>query len=257
MEQLFPTMTDAYRQKHYKDGVFARMQNNTAKVSILVYIFMGAVFLAGAYGTWWSLTHQEAFREADLTVFGYIMAAVCALFALVGLACIIISARRQMRGPEEWKERCAEESGCTVADLERFERQVQAGECRVLCLIDPLKKTVQGQEDGILTQDYIALTLNRPVILKLEDVRTACLFTQVVKAGSGTDRVGITYLCVGLMGKNGASVVAECSRKTGDALIALLKERIPNLDTAGDEVLDSDGYDALWASKYGKERSRP
>lgn len=43
MEQYFPIMTEKYRKKHYKNGVFDRIHKNTANVSFLVYIFMGAV----------------------------------------------------------------------------------------------------------------------------------------------------------------------------------------------------------------------
>jgi len=252
MEQYFPVMTDAYRQKHYKNGVFDRIHKNTATVSVLVYIFMGAVFAGGAYGTWWALSNTERFREYDLTVFGYVMAAVCALFALVGLACIIISVRRHLRGPEELKESCAQKNGYTVADMEEFERQALGPDSRVLCLIDPAKKALQGQEDGILTRDYIVLALNDVNILKLKDIGTACLLTQTVNVGKGTRTMGVPYLCVGLIAKNGSGVIAECSKESGAALLELLKERIPGLDTADGKVLERSEYDSLLASKYGK-----
>ncbi len=257
MEQYFPLMTEEYRQKHYKNGVFDRIHRNTSTVSVLVYLFMGAVFLGGVYGTWWTLTHLEAFREADLTVFSYVMAAFCILFAVIGLACIVISVRRQLQGAEQLKEAAAKAHGYTVADMEEFERQALGTNSHVLCLIDPVKKTIQGQEDGILTRDYIALSLHQAEnILKLSDVTTACLLQQVVKVGKGTNRMGVPYLCVGLMGKDGASVVAECSKESGKALIELLKERVPGLDTADDKILESSEYDDLWASKYGKKASK-
>lgn len=256
MEQYFPIMTQAYRQKHYKNGVFDEMHKNTAKVSFLTYIFMGVVLAGGAYGTWWTLCNMQGFREADLTAFGYIMAAVCAFFAIIALACIVISVRRHLRGADDWKEHCAKENGYTIADMEQFEQQALGNESYVLCLIDPVKKAVQGQEDGILTKDYIALTLNNPNILKLADISTACLLKQTVKMGKGRSRIGVDYLSIGLMAKGGASVIAECSQKSGTALIEMLKERIPNLDTADGEILESSEYDALWATKYGNNNRR-
>lgn len=253
MENPFPLMTEDYRRRHYKNGVFARMKQLTGTVSVLVYLFMGAVFVGGSYGTWWVLRDLERYKEADLFGFGLVLAGVFFLFALVGLGCIVVSVRRHLRGVDEWKARCAKESGSTVADMEEFERQALSPTSQVLCLVDPVKKTVQGQEDGILTRDFVMLTLNSPCVLKLDDLTVACLVQLVVKAGKGTDRVGIPYLNVGLMGKNGASVLAECSKTTGPALIALLKERCPGLDTAGGAILSGDTYNELYFEKFGKK----
>ena len=252
MKEYFPLMTEEYRQKHYPDGVFDRIRRNTATVSILVYLFMGVVFVGGGYLTVWCLKKLDDFRAADLFGFGIFMTVFCALFALIALACIIISVRRHLRGAETWKERCAKEGGYTVADMEEFERQALATDSRVLCLVDPAKKVLEGQEDGILTRDYIALLLNTPTILKLSDIGTACLVEQKVQMGKGTSRVGVPYLSIALLGKNGTRVIAECSKESGPALLALLKERVPDLDTADDAILDRADYDDLWTSRYSK-----
>ena len=252
MEQYFPIMTEKYRRKHYKKGVFARMHKITANTSFLVYIFMGAVLAGGVYGTWWTLKKMDDFRASDLTAFGWVMAAVCALFAVIGLACLIITIRRHLLGAEGWKKRCAQANDYTIQDMENFEQQALHEESRVISLLDPVKKNMFGQEDGILTRDFIALTLNDPNILKLTDVSTACLLKQKVKMGTGRNRTAVEYLNVGLMAKGGTSLVAMCSMESGTALLELLKERIPDLDTADGRVLESYEYDELWGSKYGE-----
>ena len=250
MESYFPVMTEQYRKKHYNKGVFARMHQNTAKISFLTYIFMGAVFVAGAYGTWWCIKSRERFSEYDLTVFGYIMTAACAIFGLVGLACLIITVRRHLRGPEGWKARCAAANNYTVEDMNVFEREALEQESRVISLVGPVAKATAGQLDGILTRNYIALTLSNETIMKLSDVSTACLVHQSVSAGN----MPIDYLVVGLMGKGGLSVVGECTKESGHALIELLKDRIPELDTADDRIIESSEYEEIFASKYGKRK---
>ncbi len=49
------------------------------------------------------------------------------------------------------------------------------------------------------------------------------------------------------MGKDGASVVAECTKESGLALIEYLKEKCPGLNTVEDRILESSEYDDLWA----------
>lgn len=252
MEQYFPIMTDQYRRKHYKKGVFNRIHKNTAKVSFLTYIFMGVVLVASAYGTWWSLKKMDDFRANDLTAFGFVMTGVCALFAVIALACLIISARRHFRGPEALKAYCAEKNGYTVMDMNNFEQQALKEESRVVCLLNVAAKKLFGQEDGILTRDYIVVALDDPTIMRLEDVSTACILKQTLKMGQGANRTGVDYLSVGLMTKQGNSVVTMCTKESGFALLDLLKERIPNLDTVDGRILESNEYDELWASKYGK-----
>lgn len=255
MEQYLPVMSEEYKRKHYGDGVFARMHKITAKVSVLVYIFMGAVLAGGAYGTWWTLSRMDDFRASDLTAFGWIMVAVCALFALVGLACLVISVRRQLRGPEEWKERCARENNYTVADMDEFERQALEMESRVISLLGPVAKAAAGQEDGILTRDYIALVVGNANILKLTDLRAACLMKQSVSLGRKASYSQVDYLLVGLIGKASTSVVAECTEEAGTALLNALKAKCPALDTQNGKILKSEEYDSLREAKFKEQQT--
>lgn len=257
MEKYLPVMSEAYRRKHYGEGVFARIHKNTAKISWMVYIFFGVILVGGVYGMLWSLKNTEKYRlsgEEDMVMIGHVMVGIFAVFALISLACIIISIIRHKRGPEKLKARIAKNNFYTVEDMNRFEHQALEEESRVIKLLGVINKTMSGQEDGILTRDYIYLRLEGEAFLKIADIRAAVLIHQEVKAGSTKKgMIGVDYLMIGLIGKNGVSATAECTREAGRALIDCLKEKCPDLYTADDEVLESSEYQDLWAKIQKKQ----
>lgn len=59
-------------------------------------------------------------------------------------------------------------------------------------------------------------------------------------------------LMIGLIGKNGVSATAECTREAGQALIDYLKEKCPDLYTADGEVLENSDYQDLWGEMNKK-----
>ena len=151
---------------------------------------------------------------------GYGIMAVFAVFALISLAVIILSIVRHKRGAEELKARVAKENGYTVEDMNQFEHQALEMESRVICLLGKVAKAAAGQEDGILTKDYIDLRVGGEGFLKLSDIRAAVLIHQQVRAGSAGH---------------------------GKTTIDYLKEKCLDLYTADGEVLESREYDDLWA----------
>lgn len=46
------------------------------------------------------------------------------------------------------EEKCAEQSGYTVSDMDEFERQTMDMECRAVSLLDPARALAAGQADG-------------------------------------------------------------------------------------------------------------
>ena len=240
IERYLPKMTGKYKRKHYGQGVFARIHKNTAKVSVLVYLFFGAVLAGCGYGMWWCIRRSMEIQRTggEDAEIGYIMAAVLGVFALIALACLIISAVRHARGPERWKAVCAKENGYTVEDMNDFERQALDMDSRVISLVGVVAKATAGQEDGILTRDYIALRLEDKNIFKLADLTVACLVEQNLKVGA----VRTAYLTVGLQSRTGGGVVAECTKESGPVLIAYLKERCPDIYTGDGKILSRNEY---------------
>lgn len=257
MEKYLPVMSEEYKRKHYREGVFNRIHKNTAKISWMVYLFFGAVLAGCVYGIMWCFKNAEKYRlsgEEDMVMVGNVFTGIFAVFALISLACIIISIVRHKRGPEKLKAHIAKENFYTVEDMNRFEHQALEEESHVISLLDVINKNVSGQEDGILTRDYIYLRLEGEAFLKIADIQAAVLIHQQIKAGSRKSGVvGINYLMIGLIGKNGVSATAECTREAGQALINYLKEKCPDLYTADGEVLESSEYQDLWAEIKKKQ----
>lgn len=257
MEQYLPVMSEEYKRKHYGEGIFNRIHKNTAKISWGIYIFFGAVLAGCVYGMMWCMKNTEKYRltgEEDMIMIGNVFTGVFAVFALIALACIIISIIRHKRGAEKLKEHIAKKNFYTVEDMNRFEHQALEEESRVISLLGTFNKTMSGQEDGVLTRDYIYLRLEGEAFLKIADIRAAVLIHQEIKAGSMKNgKVGIDYLMIGLIGKNGVSATAECTREAGQALIDYLKEKCPDLYTADGEVLENSDYQDLWGEINKKQ----
>lgn len=248
METYLPVMTEAYKKKHYGEGVFTAIRKKTAKISFGIYIFFGIVFLGGAYGVYWALGRIEEYRlsgQEDLVSTGYVIMGVFTFLAVIGLACIIITVIRHKRGAEKWKELCAKNNGYTVSDMNEFEHQTMDMECHVVKLLSTAEALANGQSDGILTNDYIYLADAKHSILKLSDLSAACLVKQTILTGDMPKRKTHDFLTVMLLSRNGSRAIAECSKESGTELITYLKERYPDIYTAEGNVISSEAFDKL------------
>lgn len=250
MEKYLPVMTGDYKKKHYAEGVFAAIRKKTAKVSFGVYIFFGIVLFGCAYGFYWAMGRIEDYRlsgQEDLIGAGYVIAGFFAVFAVIALATILITIVRHATGTARWKKNCAEQSGCTVSDLDEFERQTMDMECRAVRLLDTARALAAGQADGILTRDYIYLADAHHVILKLSELSAACLVKQTIAIGDLPNRKRVDFLTVMLLGKGGSRAIAECTEESGAELIDFLKQKFPDLYTADGEVITAEAFDKLSA----------
>ena len=250
MDKFLPIMTDEYRRKNYRKGVFASIRKKSAFSWFLTYVFFGAVLGGGAYGVYWALQKVQEYRlngQEDMTGIGYGIAAVAGVFALIGLLCIVITIVRNARSAEQWKARCAKANGYSIEDVNVFEHQALEDESRVITLLDIVNRTASGQRDGILTRDYIYPELGKDGLLKYSDIAAACLLKQTAKMSSGSVRGAVDFLVLGIIGKNGSSSIVECSKESGPVLQAFLTGKNPEIYTADGEVLDGDEYQDLWA----------
>lgn len=248
MERYLPVMNEDYKRKHYAEGVFRSIRKKTAKISFGIYIFFGIVFLGGAYGVYWARGRIEDYRldgQDDLISAGYVIMGVFAFFAVIGLACIIITIIRHARGAKKWKEKCAKDNGYTVSDMDEFERQTMKMECRVVKLLGTAQALANGQSDGILTKDYIYLADAHYSILKLSDLSAACLVKQTISVDSMPVHKKQDFLTVMLLSRNGSRAIAECSEESGRELITFLKKVNPNIYTADGNLISDEAFDRL------------
>ncbi len=241
-------MNEDYKRKHYAKGVFTSIRKKTAKISFGIYIFFGIVLLGGAYGVYWAQGMIENYRlegQEDLISTGYVIMGVFAFFAVVGLACIIITIVRHMRGAQKWKAKCAKNNGYTVKDMDEFERQTMNMECRVVKLLGTAQALANGQSDGILTKDYIYLADAQHSILKISDLSAACLVKQTISVDSMPIHKKHDYLLVMLLSRNGSCANAECSKESGTELISFLKNKNPNIYTADENIISDEDFNRL------------
>lgn len=248
MEKYLPVMSEDYKSKHYAQGVFHSIKKKTAKISFGIYIFFGIVFLAGAYGVYWSLGSIENYRlegQEDLISTGYVIMGVFAFFAVVGLACIIITIVRHARGEKQWKAKCAKNNGYAISDMDEFERQTMKMECRVVKLLGTAQALANGQSDGILTKDFIYLADAHHSILKICDLSAACVVKQTVSVDSMPVHKDHNYLTVMLLSRNGSRAIAECSEESGRELVTFLKKINPNIYTADGNVISDEAFERL------------
>lgn len=240
-------MSEDYKKKNYGEGIFKRVHKNTATVSYLIYIFFGVILAGGAYLAFWSMKRTATYdpvTEGDMIMIGHVMTVIFAVFALIGLACIIITLTRHMRREDSWRAKLAKNSGYTVEEIKKFEHQALEKESRVISLLSGPAKAMAGQMDGILTEDYVFLSLTSEAVVRYTDLKAAVIMEQSIRAGSNA--MEINYLVVGLVGKGGTSTVAECTKESGRALINYLKEKCPDLYTADGEIIRRDEYDEIW-----------
>lgn len=248
MEEYLPLMTEDYKRKHYAQGVFAAIRKKTAKISFGIYIFFGIVLCGCAFGFYWAMGQVENYRlsgQEDMVGTGYFIAGFFGVFALIALACIVISIVRHARGTDRWKKNCAKQSGYSVGDMDEFERQTMEMECRAVKLLDAAGALAAGQSDGILTRDYIYLADAHHMILKLSDLSAACIVRQRVTVGDVPARKSIEYLTVMLLGRSGNRAIAECSEESGTVLLGCLKQKIPGLYTADGKVIPAEEFDRI------------
>ncbi|MFG6367748.1 MAG: hypothetical protein K1W16_04880 [Lachnospiraceae bacterium] len=248
MEKYLPVMSEDYKRKHYAEGVFVSIKKKTAKISFGIYIFFGILFFGGAYGVYWSRGRIEDYRlegQEDLISAGYVIMGVCAFFAVIALACIIITFIRHKRGTKKWKELCAKNNGYTVSDMDEFERQTMDMECRVVKLLGAAQAVANGQSDGILTRDYIYLADAHHAILKICDLSAACLVKQTVSVDSMPIHKDHDFLTVMLLSRKGVRAIAECSEESGTELIAFLKKINSSIYTADGNVISDEAFSRL------------
>ena len=112
MERYLPVMNEDYKRKHYAEGVFRSIRKKTAKISFGIYIFFGDCVFGGAHMVvYWARGRIEDYRldgQDDLISAGYVIMGVFAFFAVIGLACIIITIIRHARGAKKMERKNAQ-----------------------------------------------------------------------------------------------------------------------------------------------------
>lgn len=251
MEDFFQTMSDFYVKKHFpNDSVFQGVKKTMTRRGIVGIITLGFFFLFGAGGLFVSVrTLLEIIAEGDseMQTVGMV---VCGFFALItlGMGAVLFFVTKELRKTHrDYIAGSAKQSKLSEQEIEEFERQAVQPDCYILKLTSGLDRALSNatNKDGLLTRDYIYLADPAQTVLRVADLRACCLemYSYMITAGTKHPK-RIDNLAIRLLGANGVTVLSDTDRKAGEALIKMLLERNPAIDTNGGNVLAEGAFDS-------------
>lgn len=249
MTAFFRPMNEAYIEKHYpKRSVFESVAKATKKLGIGIFIFFGLVLAGSLGGLAWSIDAVNTYKlsgDSDMVDTGKVISIVFAVVALISVLTIVITILRRRKGAGDWLKKSAENSKLSEMDIQEFERQALAADSYILKLLDGVNAVMSGGKDGILTNDFIYLADLNLTVIRCKDLVSACLVKSVFYIGSQQQRRPVNYLSVYLLSRNGVEAFAEVSPEAGEALLALLLEKYPTINTNEGRVLTEKEYDSF------------
>ncbi len=249
MADFFKNMNEVYVRKHFPNGsVFDGALKTVKRISIVSIIFL-AVFLGGAlFGLLWAIGRTMELRAEGRDDMLDVSLVICGFLGLVVLGCMvvlvfIILGLRKKR--EDYIATSAKNSKLPVNEIEAFEQQAVAPDCFILKLTAGLDRLLSNStnKDGLLTRDYIYLADPAQTVLRVDTLKACCFTDYTYYANTGKHRKKIHCLAIFLTASNGVSVLSDTTKKAGEALIALLKERNPAIDTNGGRVVPESALD--------------
>lgn len=247
MSQYFENMNESYIEKHYPNrSVFEAVAKSTKKIGIGVYLFFGIVLAGSLAGLVWTINLVSTYKQsgdAEMVEVGMIISIVFGVFALIAAFVIILTILRGKKGAEDWAQKSAKNSQLSESDIHEFERQAMASDSYILKLLNGVDKVMYGGKDGILTRDFIYLADTNLTVIRGNDLLSACLVDKVIYTGDTNHRTPVHFLFIQLLSKNGAEALGEVSTESGAALIELLLQRYPTINTNEGRVLTEKQYD--------------
>lgn len=256
MGQIFQNMNEDYIEKHYPNrSVFEAVAKTTKKVSIGVYAFFGIVLAGCLAGIGWSVNTINAYKQSgdtEMADVGMIICIVFAAFALISALAIIITVMRAKKGAEDWIKKSASNSKLTESEIREFEQQAMASDSYILKMQDAIDSVMSGAKDGILTRDFIYLADINLTVIRCKDLVSACLTDMVIYIGEQHNRRPVHYLGIQLLSKKGAHSFAEVSPEAGNALVELLLQKYPTINTCDGRILSEKEYDEYKKSELAK-----
>lgn len=238
MDQYFISMNEEFRRKHYPNGFFAYVRKSKNSSKTFLYIFCGIIltfFAACTLSGIWILIRSIQDGADDI---GPLI--VIDLIGLVfcGLLIFVIRLASGLGGmtEEDWIGECAKSAHYSAADIREFGNQVVASDT---CILHLDGKTGSNSDTGFLTRDYIFFNLYK--IIKVSDITLAC-FTEYIDsslANTGKKSIAITTheFQIALISKQKNLARMKATQESGRLLMAMLKERNPDIDIREDGVI--------------------
>lgn len=251
----FERMNDAYRGRRFPKGsVFERSAGKNRKNSVILIILLAGLTAALGAGVFYFLSltqgHREAGRSDQVTI-GLVFTGVFAVLLLLCIVGIVLLVRGLGKGADAVIRASARACGLSEEQLREFDRQAMQSDCRILKLKNAVSAALAGQDDGLLTRDYLWLGDLRNCVLRREDLAGACLYEWSYYAG----KKKIRCLSVSVVNRERLAVTAEASAERGRAFLALLKEYQPSIRIAEGVVHEGKEYDRWQETVCGQTAS--
>lgn len=248
MESYFVPMNEEYTSKHYPNGsVFSAIFKQSKKGSVFSYIFFLFFFLmfgALTIGSGVVLVETITAGEKDMLGEGIAVVGFCLIMTIVCILPIVKTKKRNTGGVEALIKKSAKNSACDESEIREFERQALASDSLILALTAKYKAALNDQRDGILTRDYIYLADNRLVVLKCSDIVGAFLVHRVIHIMVNNKSKQIDSLTISLVSNKNVQTYVDASAEAGTALLSILLEKNPEIETYGGSVLQEKQFDA-------------
>uniref|UniRef100_UPI0040575CA9 hypothetical protein n=1 Tax=Acetatifactor sp. TaxID=1872090 RepID=UPI0040575CA9 len=244
MEHLFQKMDEAYIQKHFPNGLIFEKVSKKIKTSgiVLVIFILAPIFLGSLYGMIWSARRALEWMAEGHDDMG-IAIGICVFFAvitLIFLILIIVTLKGSNKKQGDYIASSAKQSKLPESEIRCFEQQAVASDCYILKLTAGLDRVLSNNtnQDGLLTRDYIYLADPAQTVIRIKDLKVCCFeeYTYYV------NNKKVKNLAIRLIASNGVTVSSDTTQKAGLALMELLGERNPEIDTLDGKVLQEGAY---------------
>lgn len=251
----FERMSDTYRAKRFPKGsVFEKSAEKNRKSSIILIILLAGLAAALGAGIFYFLSltqyHKEAGHSDQITI-GLVFTGIFVVLFLLCVLGIVVLVRGLGKGADAVIRSSARACGLSEEQLREFDRQAMQSDCRILKLKGTVSAALAGQDDGLLTRDYLWLGDLRNCVLRREDLAGACLYEWSYYAG----KKKIHCLSVSVVNREKLAVTAEASAERGRAFLALLKEYQPAIRIAEGVVREGAEYDRWQETVCGRTAS--
>lgn len=252
MQTYFLQMNENYINKHYPDrSVFSSVNKSNQKAGIGIYAFLGILMIASGFGTVWAIVTTMGYvkdGESDMVAPGLAIIGFCFAILALSILGIVLTIKRNSLGVEGLIKKSAKNSQSSESEIREFERQAMASDSYILSLTGKIKAAMNGQRDGVLTRDFIYLADVKNIVMKRSDIIGAFLVVRTIYITVNNTRKPVNYLTITLVSNKGVQTLAETDTESGTALLAMLQEQNPQIDTYNGGVMKEIEY-----NKYCKK----
>lgn len=242
MQSYFVQMNEDYINKHYPNrSVFSSVNKSNQKNGIGIYAFFGILMVMSGLGTVWGIVTTIGCikeGESDMVAPGLFIIGFFFVIFAISIFTIRFTHKRNSLGAEGLIKKSAKNSECNESEIREFELQAMASDSFILALTGKMKAMLSGQKDGILTRDFIYLADCNNIVMKRSDIVGAFLVERTFYINENKyTRKPVRYLTITIVSNKCIQTLAETSIEAGKALLTMLQEQNPQIDTKNCSVI--------------------